>query len=109
MNFDSKCSYGSTRAHLLAGAALAALIAPILPAAGQNATWNAAATFAGPTPGTFDFNAAANWTPNTVPTGTAFFGATTTPNLSFSAPATLIGGWTFNAGASAYTFTNGQL
>ena len=111
MNFDSKCGCGSTRAHLLAGAALAALIVPILPAAGQNATWNATATVAGPTPGTFDFNAPANWTPNAAPigpTGTAFFGATTTPNLSFSAQAT-IDGWTFNVGASAYTFTNEQL
>ena len=112
MIFDSKCSGGSTRAHLLAGAALAALVASILPAAGQNATWNATATVAGPTPSTFDFNAPANWTPNAAPigpTGTAFFGATTTQNLSFSAPATLIDGWTFNVGASAYTFTNEQL
>ena len=112
MIFDSKYSGGSTRAHLLAGAALAALVASILPAAGQNATWNATATVAGPTPSTFDFNAPANWTPNAAPigpTGTAFFGATTTQNLSFSAPATLIDGWTFNVGASAYTFTNEQL
>ena len=112
MNFDSKCGCGSTRAHLLAGVALAALIVPILPAAGQNATWNATATVAGPTPGTFDFNAPANWTPNAAPigpTGTAFFGATTTPSLSFSAPTTLIDRWTFNVDASAYTFTNEQL
>ena len=45
--------------------------------------------------------------PATVPTGTAFFGASNTTNLSFSAHTTL-GGWTFNAGASAYTFTNNQ-
>ncbi|WP_421998886.1 autotransporter outer membrane beta-barrel domain-containing protein [Reyranella sp.] len=71
----------------------------------QDATWNATATVAGPVAGTFDFNAAANWTPGAVPTGTASFGATTTPNLSFSTSTTL-GGLTLNAGASDYTFTH---
>ena len=42
-------------------------------------------------------------TPATVPTGTAFFNASNTTALSFSANAT-VGGWTFNAEASAYTF-----
>jgi hypothetical protein len=74
----------------------------------QNATWNNLATVAGPSPGTFDFNASANWNTSAVPTGTAFFNSSTTPNLSFSS-GTTIGGWTFNAGASAYTFTNTQL
>jgi len=41
-----------------------------------------------------------------VPTATAFFGVSSTPNLSFSAPSTTTGGWTFNAGASDYIFTN---
>src|SRR5258708_1689119 len=36
-----------------------------------------------------------------------FFGFSNTTALSFSANTT-IGGWTFNAGASAYSFTNGQ-
>ena len=49
----------------------------------------------------------ANWTPATVPTGTAFFGASNSTALTFSTDAT-VGGWTFNAGASAYTFTNNQ-
>ncbi|HEY0568551.1 MAG TPA: autotransporter domain-containing protein [Xanthobacteraceae bacterium] len=71
----------------------------------QNATWNNLATVAGPSPGTFDFNASANWNTSAVPTGTAIFNSSTTPNLSFSS-GTTIGGWTFNAGASAYTFTN---
>ena len=43
----------------------------------------------------------------TVPTGTAFFGTSNTTALTFSANTT-VGGWTFNAGAPAYTFTNNQ-
>jgi autotransporter-associated beta strand protein len=81
------------RAALLASSAL---IAAALPAAAQDATWNLN--------GTGNFNLAANWTPATVPTGTAFFGASNQNNVSFLANAT-IGGWTFNAGASNYTFT----
>ena len=43
--------------------------------------------------------------PNTaVPTGTASFGTSNTTSLSFSANTT-IGGWTFNSGASNYSFT----
>jgi autotransporter-associated beta strand protein len=64
----------------------------------QNATWLTS-------PGTGDFNTGGNWTPATVPTGTASFGASNTTSLTISA-ATTIGGWTFNAGASNYTFTN---
>jgi len=73
------------------------------PAHAQDATWSA-------TPGSGDFNTGANWVsvpPNTVPTGTAFFDASTITNLTFSANTT-IGGWTFNAGAADYVFTNTQ-
>ena len=66
----------------------------------QDATW-----LLNPTSG--NFNTAANWNPATVPTGTAFFGTSNITALTFSA-ATAVGGWTFNAGASAYTFTNNQ-
>lgn len=93
------------RAALLASSAL---VAAALPAAAQDATWLLNATVAGPVAGTFDFNAAANWSPATVPTGTAFFGTSNTTALSFSTDTT-IGGWTFNAGAPAYTFTNGRI
>src|SRR6476660_7855221 len=96
------------RAHLLTTTAAVALLAA-LPARAQNATWNNPATAAGPVAGTFDFNANANWTPATVPTGTAFFGVSNTTALSFSAGTTNINGWTFNAGASNYTFTNASL
>src|SRR5262249_51651393 len=85
------------RASLLTTAAAAALLAA-MPARAQDATWQL-------NPGTADYNTAANWTPATVPTGTAFFGATNAPNLTFSSAATIVGGWTFNAGAPAYTFT----
>jgi len=76
----------------------ATLIPAALPAVAQDATWLA-------NPGSNLYNAFANWTPATVPTGTAFFGASNTTNLSFEDDAT-VGGWTFNAGASAYTFNN---
>ena len=85
------------RAVLLAFSALCVVAAPAL---AQDATWLAA-------PGSGNFNTAANWTPATVPAGTASFGLSSTTGLSFSAN-TAIGGWTFNPGASAYTFTNGQ-
>jgi autotransporter-associated beta strand protein len=68
------------------------------PAAAQDAGWLAA-------PPSSDFNDAANWTPATVPTGTASFGTSTGTNITFANNTTL-GGWTFNAGASNYSFTN---
>ncbi|MEH2528439.1 MULTISPECIES: autotransporter outer membrane beta-barrel domain-containing protein [unclassified Bradyrhizobium] len=85
-------------ARLVASTALAAAT---LPAAAQDATWLA-------NPGSGDFNTGANWNPATVPTGTALFGTSSTTGLSFSA-ATTVGGWTFNPGAAAYTFTNNQI
>jgi len=57
------------RGYLLAMPVAVALLAP-MPAQAQNATWQF-------TPGTADYNTAANWSPATVPTGTAFFNATT--------------------------------
>src|SRR5258708_16637325 len=92
------CAARRLRAVLLASAALCAVVAPAL---AQDATWLA-------TPGSGDFNTAANWTPATVPAGTASFGLSSTTGLSFSAN-TAIGGSTFNPGASAHTFPNAQL
>jgi outer membrane autotransporter protein len=58
-------------------------------------------------PGSNDYNTGSNWSSSpTVPDGTASFGISATTSLVFSAAATTVGGWTFNAGASAYTFTN---
>lgn len=89
------------RALLLASSilTLAPLWTPAGPAQAQDATWLA-------NPGSGDFSDANNWSPASVPTGTAYFGATSTSSLAFSTGPTTIGGWTFNAGASNYTFTN---
>ena len=81
----------------LAGSVLSSLLF-CAPAWAQDATWLAA-------PGSADFNTSANWTPATVPTGTAFFGTSSTTSLTFSNASTSLGGFTFNAGAPAYTFT----
>jgi uncharacterized protein with beta-barrel porin domain len=84
------------------GLKLCAILLPcalgLAPAArGQNATWNGV---------TSNFNAATNWLPNTaVPTGTAFFGTTGLPGITFSAN-TAIGGFTFNPGAQGFAFSS---
>jgi autotransporter-associated beta strand protein len=79
-------------AALLAGLSLSAVAAHA-----QDATWNLN--------GTGDFNTGANWTPATVPTGTAIFGVSNQNNVTFSATTSNINSWTFNAGASSYNFT----
>jgi hypothetical protein len=79
-------------AALLAGVSLSAVAAHA-----QNATWNLN--------GNGDFNNSANWTPTTVPTGTAFFGGSNQNNVTINS-LTTIGGWTFNAGAPVYNFNN---
>jgi hypothetical protein len=79
-------------AALLAGVSLSAVSAHA-----QDATWNLN--------GTGDFNTSANWTPATVPTGTAIFGVSNQNNVTFSATTSNINSWTFNAGASSYNFT----
>jgi uncharacterized protein with beta-barrel porin domain len=66
------------------------------PALAQDATWLAA-------PGSGDFNTAANWTPVSVPTGTASFGASNTTTLSFSTD-TSVGGFAFLPSAPTYSF-----
>ncbi len=89
------------RVYVLMSAAVMASLAA-MPVYAQNATWLR------PAPRSGDFNTPTNWTPATVPTGTASFGTSNNTALSFSAPTTRIGGWTFNAGAPAYTFINIQ-
>src|SRR5262249_283290 len=82
---------GAMRAHWLPTAAAAALVGA-MPAHAQDAPWS-------PAPVNSDFNTAANWTPATVPTGTAFFGASTITGLTFNTGSvTSLGGFTFNAG-----------
>ncbi|HZO44882.1 MAG TPA: autotransporter domain-containing protein [Xanthobacteraceae bacterium] len=67
------------------------------PAHAQDATWLA-------NPGTADLNTGSNWDTGSVPTGTATFGTSATTALTLNTNVTF-GGWTFNAGASNYTFT----
>ena len=93
---------GAVRRRLAFLLASSALCAGALPAIAQDATWLNA-------PGSTDFNTAANWSPATVPTGTAFFGASNVTALTFSALTVSIGGLTFNSGAPAYSFTTGGL
>jgi len=86
------------RAHLLTTTAAVALLAA-LPARAQDATWLV-------NPGSGNFNTAANWTPPTVPTGTAFFGASNTTSITFQPfTTTSIGTLQFNPGAPAYSFS----
>src|SRR6201997_4144286 len=89
---------GAMRADLLTTTAPVALLAATS-ARAQNATWNA-------TPSSGDFNTAANWTPATVPTGTAFFGASNITSITFQPfTTTSIGALQFNPGAPAYSFS----
>ncbi|CAN5921278.1 autotransporter outer membrane beta-barrel domain-containing protein [soil metagenome] len=66
-----------------------------LPAIGQDAQWSS-------TPGSADFGTAGNWTPMTVPTGVASFGASNTTTVQVNSAQTL-GAFSFVAGAPAYT------
>ncbi|MBV8745934.1 MAG: autotransporter-associated beta strand repeat-containing protein, partial [Xanthobacteraceae bacterium] len=64
----------------------------------QDATWIL-------NPGSTDFNTASNWTPATVPSGTASFGASNITSITFSsAPGTFVDTLQFNAGAPGYSF-----
>jgi autotransporter-associated beta strand protein len=83
----------------------AMLMAPI--AYAQDAAWLPTPTVAGSIAGTFDFDAAANWGPASVPAGVATFGLSSGSSISFSADSTF-GAWTFNPGASSYTFANNR-
>ena len=69
----------------------------IVAARAQNASW----LFS---PESSDWNAAANWAPATVPTGTATFGASNTTTITFSGLHTSVGTLHFKAGAPAYSF-----
>jgi autotransporter-associated beta strand protein len=87
---------GEMRGYLLTTTVAVALLSA-MPAHAQDATWSS-------NPFTATYDLFFNWTPAAVPTGTASFGATNTPDLNILT-STTVGGWTFNAGAPAYTFT----
>ncbi|MCP3368374.1 autotransporter domain-containing protein [Bradyrhizobium cajani] len=85
------------RAALMTSSALAlAWTLPATPSQAQDATWLAS-------PSSNSYTTGANWDTGTRPTGTAYFGASNITDLSFFGGVT-VGGWTFNAGASNYTF-----
>ncbi len=90
-------SYVVLAAFALAGAFV------LLPdaARAQDATWL-------PNPPDANLNNGLNWSAGTVPTGTAFFGASsiTTLELTSVSLQTMIDSWTFNTGASNYTLDN---
>ena len=65
-------------------------------ASAQNATWQG-------TIGT-DWNTPGNWNPNTVPTGTATFGPSTPPSITFSA-STAVQNLAFNAPGYTFSFS----
>lgn len=88
-----------TRAVLAALTAAACLSA--LPALAQNATWLA-------NPASSVWGTATNWTPTTVPTGTASFGASNTTSVLITSPVT-INTMQFTTGAPAYSFSIGGL
>jgi autotransporter-associated beta strand protein len=91
---------GRSYARLRIAALLACVSLSAIEARAGSATWNLN--------GTGDYNTATNWTPNTVPNtaaDTATFATSNQISASFSANTT-VGGWTFNAGASNYAFTN---
>jgi autotransporter-associated beta strand protein len=73
-------------------------------ASAQDATW-VGGKGVGPPSFVNAYELPANWTPDIVPTGTAFFGASPNTNIFINNSAS-VGSWTFNAGASAYTFSN---
>ena len=65
---------GEMRGYLLTTTAAVALLSA-MPAYAQDATWSS-------NPFTATYDLFFNWTPPAVPTGTAFFGATNTPDLN---------------------------
>jgi autotransporter-associated beta strand protein len=89
-----------SRARVLQGVVM--LISFVATAAfAGSATWKAS-------PGSGNWNTAANWTPATVPNGTAnlaTFAFSNTRNVSFAAD-TEVNGIVFNAGASPFTLVN---
>ena len=93
--FDGRWGGFALRLALLAGTALVA------PAHAQDATWHTA-------PVSTNFSTGLNWDTGFRPTGTAFFGTSTITNLSFANDVT-IGGWTFNANAANYSFSNNRI
>jgi outer membrane autotransporter protein len=76
--------------------ALGAIMVP-QPGHAQDATWTTA-------PASGDWNTAANWNPNGVPTGTATFGASSNTAIGTNGRDVQLGTMKFNSDAPGYTF-----
>ncbi len=87
------------RAALLATSGLCSLVSPIR---AQDAQWLT-------TPGSNDFNNAANWSSGVVPSGTAVFFDSNTTDITFQSPTTDLGGMLFNDPDTDYSFTISSL
>jgi hypothetical protein len=90
---------GAWRGTHLIGILLGATLLAASPAAAQNATWVGGT----PSAASSDYGTSANWAAAGPPPDTAFFNASANSNISI-AGTHFVGGWTFNPGASAYTF-----
>lgn len=76
------------------------LLAIEFPALAQGATWLA-------TPNSSDYHDSTNWSGGTIPTGSATFGTSDITSLSVSSNVD-VGDWTFDIGASDYSFNLSQ-
>jgi hypothetical protein len=92
---------GRSHARLRIAALLAGVTLPAVAVHAQDATWTP------PVGPSADWNTASNWTPGTVPTNTAFFGAANATTVTFASSA-LINTLQFNVGAPLYTFAIGS-
>jgi T5SS/PEP-CTERM-associated repeat protein len=91
---------GRSRARLRIAALLAGVSLSAVAAHAQDATWTP------PSGPSADWNTGSNWTPGTVPTNTAFFGAANATTVTFTSSAS-INTLQFNPGAPLYTFSIG--
>lgn len=99
MPTDGSLARWRSRGGLRIAALLAGVSFSAVAAHAQNATWNLN--------GTGEFNTNTNWTPATVPTGTATFGESNQKNVSISSGNSItVGGFTFSSTGSGYAFTN---
>jgi autotransporter-associated beta strand protein len=70
-----------------------------VPARAQSATWTGTASTS--------WNATGNWSPSSVPTNTATFGASSQSDVTFGSPSTSIQTIDINTGSNNYTFSLG--
>jgi outer membrane autotransporter protein len=99
LSLSSGALTGYGRSAFLAMALMAGVGLWAQPSHATDATWLES-------PASNAYGTGSNWTGSVVPDGTAFFGASDTTALSLHVFGTTVGGWTFNAGAGDYEFSN---